>query len=80
MYTIIINFKMWNRKSDNDIAIECSPAYATTELKTKLVTLLTITLNTKYIINNRSTVEPVYDTTGSETPLPSSTEYETPTV
>ena len=32
------------RKSDNDIVMECSPAYATTEFKTKLVTLLTITL------------------------------------
>ena len=32
------------RTSDNDIVMECSPAYATTEFKTKLVTLLTITL------------------------------------
>ena len=67
---------MWNRKSDNDIVMECSPAYATTEFKTKFVTsLLTIKLDTKYIINNRSTV-------GSETPtpLPPSTQYETPTV
>ncbi|XP_019856555.1 PREDICTED: uncharacterized protein LOC109585062 [Amphimedon queenslandica] len=32
------------RKSDNDIVMECSPAYATTEFKTKLVTLLTSTL------------------------------------
>ena len=72
---------MWNRKSENDIAMECSPAYATTEFKTKLVTLLTNKLYTKYIIN-RSTVEPVYDSTGSETPtsFPPSTEYETPTV
>ena len=33
-----------HRKSDNDIVMECSPAYATTQFKTKLVTLLTITL------------------------------------
>ena len=33
-----------HRKSDNDIVMECSPAYATTEFETKLVTLLTITL------------------------------------
>ena len=44
MYTFItISFKIY-RKSDNDIVMECSPAYATTEFKTKLVTLLTITL------------------------------------
>ena len=66
---------MWNRKLDNDIVMECSPAYTTTEFKTKLARLLTIKLNTKYIINNTSTL-------GSEipTPLPPSTEYETPTV
>ena len=33
-----------DRKSDNDIVMECSPAYATTEITTKLVTLLTSTL------------------------------------
>ena len=44
MYTFnTINFKIY-RKSDNDIVMECSPAYATTEFKTKVVTLLTITL------------------------------------
>ena len=34
------------------------------------------------VIINRSTVEPVYDTTNDEygTPLPPSTEYEVPTV
>ena len=34
------------RKSDNEIVMECSPAYATSKFKTKLVTLLTITLHT----------------------------------
>ena len=33
-----------HRKSVNDIIMECSPAHATAEFKTKLVTLLTITL------------------------------------
>ena len=44
----IINVKICSslqlHNSDNDIVMECSPAYATTEIKTKLVTLLTITL------------------------------------
>ena len=45
MYTInhYLEFVV-HRKSANEIAMECSPAYATTEFKTKLVTLLTITL------------------------------------
>ena len=45
----IINVKICSslqlhNKSDKDIVMECSPAYATTEIKTKLVTPLTITL------------------------------------
>ena len=85
-----LRYILCNRKSDNDITMECSPAYATTEFKTKLVHIYIyiyiyiehITCTVIAIINNRSTVEPVYDTTGPETPtsFPPSTEYEVPTV
>ncbi|XP_019861348.1 PREDICTED: uncharacterized protein LOC109589768 isoform X2 [Amphimedon queenslandica] len=53
------------RKSDNDIVMECSPAYATTEFKTKsTVEPVYDTANCEY-----------------DTPLPPpSTEYEIPTV
>uniref|UniRef100_A0A1X7SLZ1 Uncharacterized protein n=1 Tax=Amphimedon queenslandica TaxID=400682 RepID=A0A1X7SLZ1_AMPQE len=53
------------RKLDNDIVMECSPAYATTEFKTKL------TVEPVY-----DTTE-----SGPPTSLPPpSTEYETPTI
>uniref|UniRef100_A0A1X7TBV8 Uncharacterized protein n=1 Tax=Amphimedon queenslandica TaxID=400682 RepID=A0A1X7TBV8_AMPQE len=52
------------RKSDNDIVMECSPAYATTEFKTKpTVEPVYDTTNNEY-----------------ETPLPPPAEYEIPTV
>ena len=54
-----------HRKSDNDIVIECTSPYAITELKTKLVTLLTTTLclYTHSTADNASVKDgPVYDT------------------
>uniref|UniRef100_A0A1X7U121 Fibronectin type-III domain-containing protein n=1 Tax=Amphimedon queenslandica TaxID=400682 RepID=A0A1X7U121_AMPQE len=52
------------RKSDNDIVMECSPAYATTKFKTKsTVEPVYDTTNNEY-----------------ETPLPPPAEYEIPTV
>ena len=109
MYTfIIISLKIY-RKSDNHIVMECSPAYATTEFKTKLVTLLTIRLclythSTAYANMQYSTTNTVIcikynyyyyylnllliDQLLSQCaiqlimtiPLPSSSEYEIPTV
>ena len=59
--------------------MECSPAYATTEFKTKLAGLYIEHITCIIYYTIRSTVEPVYDTTGPETPLPppATTEYET---
>ena len=65
--------------------MESSPAYATTEFKTKFVmTIGIVSYNTIILINNRSNIELVYDATGSETPtpraLPPTIEYEVLTV
>ncbi|XP_019856552.1 PREDICTED: uncharacterized protein LOC109585059 [Amphimedon queenslandica] len=72
------------RKSDNDIVMECSPAYATTEFKTNTTDDILMKDSPAYstVQQTQSTVEPVYDTTNNEyeTPLPPPAEYEIPTV
>uniref|UniRef100_A0A1X7TCB1 Uncharacterized protein n=1 Tax=Amphimedon queenslandica TaxID=400682 RepID=A0A1X7TCB1_AMPQE len=71
------------RKLDNDIVMECSPAYTTTEFKTNTTDDVSVKDSATYDIvqQTQSTVEPVYDTTIDEyeTSLPPpSTEYEIP--
>ncbi|XP_019860363.1 PREDICTED: uncharacterized protein LOC109588665 [Amphimedon queenslandica] len=73
------------RKLDNDIVMECSPAYTTTEFKTNTTDDVSVKDSATYDIvqQTQSTVEPVYDTTIDEyeTSLPPpSTEYEIPSV
>uniref|UniRef100_A0A1X7TC16 Uncharacterized protein n=1 Tax=Amphimedon queenslandica TaxID=400682 RepID=A0A1X7TC16_AMPQE len=76
------------RKLDNDIVMECSPAYATTEFKTNTTDDASVKDGPTYDTvqqseQTQSTVEPVYDTANDEyeTSLPPpSTEYEIPTV
>ncbi|XP_019861346.1 PREDICTED: uncharacterized protein LOC109589767 [Amphimedon queenslandica] len=75
------------RKSDNDIVMECSPAYATTEFKTNTADDVSVKDGPTYDTvqqseQTQSTVEPVYDTTNDEygTSLPPPAEYEIPTV
>uniref|UniRef100_A0A1X7THE7 Uncharacterized protein n=1 Tax=Amphimedon queenslandica TaxID=400682 RepID=A0A1X7THE7_AMPQE len=69
------------RKSDNDIVMECSPAYATTEFKTNTADDILMKDSPAYstVQQTQSTVEPVYDTTGPMTTTPPS-EYEIPIV
>ncbi|XP_019861062.1 PREDICTED: uncharacterized protein LOC109589407 [Amphimedon queenslandica] len=72
------------RKSDNDIVMECSPAYATAEFKTNTADDILMKDSPAYstVQQTQLTVEPVYDTTNNEyeTPLPPPAEYEIPTV
>uniref|UniRef100_A0A1X7T125 Fibronectin type-III domain-containing protein n=1 Tax=Amphimedon queenslandica TaxID=400682 RepID=A0A1X7T125_AMPQE len=69
------------RKSDNDIVMECSPAYATTEFETNTADDAPVkdgpTYNT--VQQTQSTVESVYDTTWPKTTT-SPAEYEILTV
>ncbi|XP_019859661.1 PREDICTED: uncharacterized protein LOC109587881 [Amphimedon queenslandica] len=72
------------RKSDNDIVMKCSPAYATTEFKTNTADDILMKDSPAYstVQQTQLTVEPVYDTTNDEyeTSLPPPAEYEIPTV
>ncbi|XP_019858365.1 PREDICTED: protein sidekick-1-like [Amphimedon queenslandica] len=81
MYMKRINSNQ-KRKLVNDVVIECSPAYATVELKNTADNIL-MKDSPAYstVQQTQSTVEPVYDTTadGYETPLPPPAEYEIPT-
>ncbi|XP_019860243.1 PREDICTED: protein sidekick-1-like, partial [Amphimedon queenslandica] len=73
------------RQSNNEIVMDCSPAYDVTEFKTNTADDILMKNSPAYstVQQTQSTVEPVYDTTNDEyeIPLPpSSTEYEIPTV
>ena len=62
--------------------MKCSPAYATTEFKTKFV--FDFIFDTILLLLNRSNIELVYETPESKTPNPQAppppTEYEVVTV